>query len=100
MQELDVSIELTDLTNELLGKMAGESPLCDDTVVVELTKRDDSLYLKCPICRATLDGTLDTVECILDGTLYMKECAQLMADQNEKCLVCNLMSFKEMLEIS
>jgi len=100
MAEFDVTIELTDLAVGSLSAMPGRLPFGDDTVTVELAKRDHSLFLKCPISQDVLDGTIETVECILDGTLYCRECAELMANQDERCWVCNLMSFKEMLEIS
>jgi len=100
MIEPDIMIELTDLAIESLNAMSMRLPFDDDTVVVELSRRDQSLFLKCPIDQGVLDGTVETVECILDGTFYHKECAELMADQDERCWICNLMSFKEMLEIS
>jgi len=100
MEGFDITIELTELAIKSLNAILRQLPLDDDTVMVELSKWDQSLFLKCPVDQGVLDGTVETVECVLDGTFYHRECAELMANQGEKCWICNLMSFKEMLEIS
>jgi len=100
MIEFDITIELTDLAIESLSATSQRLPFGDDTAIVELIRRERSLFLKCPVDRTELDGTVESVECILDGTIYCKQCASLLADQDEKCWVCNLMSFREILELS
>jgi hypothetical protein len=100
MNDLDITIELTDLAEKMLCALTQEPALGDDTIVLELIRRERSLFLTCPISRTVLDGMVETVECLLDGTLYCKDCARMMANNNEKCWVCNLMSFKEMIELS
>lgn len=100
MSEFDITVELTELAEKSLRIMTQQFGLTDDTIVLELIRRERSLLLKCPVDRTELDDSVETVECILDGTLYCKQCAKMLAENNERCWVCNLMSFKEMMEVS
>ena len=102
MEKQDITIELTDLAIRSMNVLPGGLQSGDDMAVIELIRRERSFLPIDPITRDVIDGSTPTVECVLCQTLYLKTTAELLAgyETDEKCSLCNLMSFKEMLEIS
>ena len=72
----------------------------EDRVSVELISRRREVLLKCVVCQALLDANVPAVECLVDETMYCRTCAGELAREDERCWVCGLFTFSNMLELS
>ncbi len=96
-------IELTELgrlslENQELARYDEPLMFGERTVVLELVKRTGGVFPKCPVCQVALDGSVGSVECLVDKTAYCVSCAEGLGQEKSRCWICDLVSFSEMLE--
>ncbi len=96
-------IELTELgkislENQELQHYDGPLMFGERTAVLELVKRTGGVFPKCPVCQVALDGSVRTVECLVDKTAYCVSCAEGLAQDRNRCWICDLVGFSEILE--
>jgi len=93
-----VTVEILDA--ELLSLTETSDSSHNDRVSVELVSRKRETLLKCPVCQGLLDAHVPSVECLVDETKYCRNCAAELARENERCWMCGLFTFSNMLEAS
>lgn len=72
----------------------------DDRVSLDLVSRKREVLMKCPVCQALLDARVPIVECLVDETMYCRSCTIELAKEDQRCWICGIFLFSDMLQLS
>ncbi len=94
-----IAVEITERGRGFLEEVENEKLSSGpDAVIFEVLRRERSLFVKCPVCQASIESSMPSVECLFDQTVFCRPCVESLSSDKQTCWICNLVSFKDMLE--